>query len=85
MPCLTSRTASETVAGIEAAGSKGASFIVDVTNPEAVMASAGEVEAALGSADILVNNAGIYPNQMFDGMTSRTGGGCSPSMSSRCF
>ncbi|BEP14874.1 SDR family NAD(P)-dependent oxidoreductase [Acidothermaceae bacterium B102] len=60
---------SETVAGIEAAGSKGASFIVDVTNPEAVTASAGEVEAALGSADILVNNAGIYPNQMFDGMT----------------
>ena len=53
----------DTVAEIEAAGSKGASFIVDVADPEQVSAVAGNVEAAMGPADILVNNAGIYPNQ----------------------
>jgi NAD(P)-dependent dehydrogenase (short-subunit alcohol dehydrogenase family) len=53
----------DTVAEIEAAGSKGASFIVDVADPEQVSAVAGHVEAAMGPVDILVNNAGIYPNQ----------------------
>lgn len=54
---------SDTVAEIESAGAKGASFIVDVTSPDQVAAAVGDVEAALGAADILVNNAGIYPNQ----------------------
>jgi len=54
---------SAAVADIEAAGSKGASFVVDVTDPDQVASAVGEVEAALGAADILVNNAGIYPNQ----------------------
>lgn len=58
-----------TVADIEAAGSKGAFFLVDVTDPAQVASVAGEVEAALGAADILVNNAGIYPNQPFETMT----------------
>jgi NAD(P)-dependent dehydrogenase (short-subunit alcohol dehydrogenase family) len=56
----------DTVAEIEAAGAKGAAFVVDVTDPAQVAAVAGEVEAALGSVDILVNNAGIYPNQLFE-------------------
>ena len=59
---------SDTIADIEAAGAKGASFIVDVTDPDAVSASVGDITAALGAADILVNNAGIYPNQLLDGM-----------------
>jgi 3-oxoacyl-[acyl-carrier protein] reductase/(S)-1-phenylethanol dehydrogenase len=54
---------SGTVAEIEAAGSKGASFMTDVTSPAQVAAAAGNIEAALGAVDILVNNAGIYPNQ----------------------
>jgi 3-oxoacyl-[acyl-carrier protein] reductase/(S)-1-phenylethanol dehydrogenase len=54
---------SETVADIEASGAKGASFIVDVTNPGQVAGAVGGVAAALGAVDILVNNAGIYPNQ----------------------
>ena len=61
--------AGETLALIEAAGSKAVSFVVDVTDPGQVAAAAGEVEAAAGAVDILVNNAGIYPNQMFDGMS----------------
>ena len=47
---------SGTVADIEAAGSKGASFTVDVTAPDQV-------------AGVLVNNAGIYPNQPLDDMS----------------
>ena len=61
--------AAETVGDIEAAGSKGASFTVDVTDPDQVAAAAGYVAAALGSADILVNNAGIYPNQPLQQMS----------------
>jgi NAD(P)-dependent dehydrogenase (short-subunit alcohol dehydrogenase family) len=60
---------SGTVAEIEAAGAEGAAFTVDVTDPDAVVAAAAEVESSLGAADILVNNAGIYPNQLLDGMT----------------
>lgn len=60
---------SETVAEIEAAGSKGASFIVDVTSPDQIAAAVGDVATALGAADILVNNAGIYPSQPLDGMS----------------
>ena len=54
---------SGTVAEIEEAGSKGASFMADVTSPAQVAAAAGNIGAALGAVDILVNNAGIYPNQ----------------------
>jgi NAD(P)-dependent dehydrogenase (short-subunit alcohol dehydrogenase family) len=61
--------AAATVAEIEAAGSKGASFIVDITDRAQVAAAAGEVEASLGAADILVNNAGIYPNQPLEAMS----------------
>jgi NAD(P)-dependent dehydrogenase (short-subunit alcohol dehydrogenase family) len=60
---------SAAVAEIEAAGSKGLSLIVDVTNRDQVIEAAREVEAVLGAADILVNNAGIYPNQPFDRMS----------------
>jgi NAD(P)-dependent dehydrogenase (short-subunit alcohol dehydrogenase family) len=60
---------SDTVAEVEAAGAKGMALIVDVTDPEAVAAAAGEVEARLGAADILVNNAGIYPNQPLAGLS----------------
>jgi NAD(P)-dependent dehydrogenase (short-subunit alcohol dehydrogenase family) len=60
---------SDTVAEIEAAGSKGISLVVDVSDPDQVAAAAGDVEAALGGADILVNNCGIYPNQPLDGMS----------------
>ncbi len=61
--------AADTVADIEAAGSTGAAFAVDLTDPEQVARSARAVEAALGPADILVNNAGIYPNQPLEGLT----------------
>jgi 3-oxoacyl-[acyl-carrier protein] reductase/(S)-1-phenylethanol dehydrogenase len=61
--------AADTVVLIEAAGAKGASFVVDVTDPDRVSAAAREVEAALGGVDILVNNAGIYPNQPLDAMS----------------
>ncbi len=60
----------ETVAEVEAAGSKGAAFAVDLTDADQVAAAAREVTASLGAADILVNNAGIYPNQPLDGMTA---------------
>jgi NAD(P)-dependent dehydrogenase (short-subunit alcohol dehydrogenase family) len=60
---------SGTVADIEAAGAKGTSFIVDVTDPDQVAGAVGDVEAALGAADVLVNNAGIYPNQPLDDMS----------------
>jgi NAD(P)-dependent dehydrogenase (short-subunit alcohol dehydrogenase family) len=60
---------SDAVAEVEAAGAKGMALVVDVTDPEAVAAAAGEVEARLGAADILVNNAGIYPNQPLAGLS----------------
>ena len=57
------------VGDIHAAGAKGASFLVDITDAGQVSRSVTEVEAALGPVDILVNNAGIYPNQPMDGMS----------------
>jgi (S)-1-phenylethanol dehydrogenase len=60
---------SDTVAEVEAAGSKGVSLTVDVTNPDQVLAARNDVAAALGAADILVNNAGIYPSQPTDKMS----------------
>jgi NAD(P)-dependent dehydrogenase (short-subunit alcohol dehydrogenase family) len=59
----------DAVADVEAAGSKGASFIVDVTDADQVGAAVGDIQASLGAADILINNAGIYPNQMFADMS----------------
>lgn len=61
--------APQTVADIEAAGAKGVSLSVDVTDPGQVADAVRAVGAALGTADILVNNAGIYPNQPLDAMT----------------
>jgi (S)-1-phenylethanol dehydrogenase len=61
--------AAGTVAEIQAAGAKGASFVIDVADPLQVSRAAAEVEAALGPVDILVNNVGIYPNQPVDGMS----------------
>ena len=47
---------------VRALGVEATAVRLDLTDHNAVLASAGEVEAAIGGADILVNNAGIYPN-----------------------
>jgi 3-oxoacyl-[acyl-carrier protein] reductase/(S)-1-phenylethanol dehydrogenase len=60
---------SATVAEVEAAGAKAASFVVDLAEPDQVAEAAREVTATLGDPGILVNNAGIYPNQSFDDMS----------------
>jgi len=54
---------SDTVAEVQAAGASGVSFVVDVTDPDQVLAAVDDVRSTVGAADILVNNAGIYPNQ----------------------
>ena len=59
----------DAVADVELAGSKGASFVIDVTDADQVATAVAEVDAALGATDILVNNAGIYPNQPFAEMS----------------
>ena len=59
----------QTVRGIEAAGSRGASHIADVTNPDAVAAMVAATVARFGRLDILVNNAAIRPEQTFGTMS----------------
>ena len=50
--------ASETVAGVEAAGGQALAVRLDVTDSDSVRTAVETVRRALGSVDILVNNAG---------------------------
>jgi 3-oxoacyl-[acyl-carrier protein] reductase len=59
--------ARETQSAIEEAGAKAAAVQADVSDPAAVDAAFGEVEAAFGKVTILVNNAGIAR----DGLVAR--------------
>ena len=59
--------ANETQSAIEAEGAKAVAVQSDVTDPAAVDAAFGEVEAAFGKVTILVNNAGIT----HDGLVAR--------------
>ena len=57
----------ETQSAVEAEGAKAVAVQSDVTDPAAVDAAFGEVEAAFGKVTILVNNAGITR----DGLVAR--------------
>jgi len=59
----------QTVRDIEASGSRGASHIADVTDPDAVAALVAATVSQFGRLDILVNNAAIRPEQPFTTMT----------------
>jgi 3-oxoacyl-[acyl-carrier protein] reductase len=59
--------ARETQSAVEAEGAKAVAVQSDVTDPAAVDAAFGEVEAAFGKVTILVNNAGITR----DGLVAR--------------
>jgi 3-oxoacyl-[acyl-carrier protein] reductase len=59
----------QTVRDIEAAGSRGASHIADVTDPDAVAAMVAATVARFGRLDLLVNNAATRPEQPFATMS----------------
>ena len=59
----------ETVREIEATGSRGASHIADVTDPDAVAGLVAATVARFGRLDILVNNAAIRPERSFGDMS----------------
>ena len=59
----------ETVREIVATGSRGASHIADVTDPDAAAALVAATLARFGRLDILVNNAAIRPEQPFGDMS----------------
>ena len=59
----------DTVREIEATGSRGASHIADVTNPDAVAALVSATVARFGRLDILVNNAATRPERPFGDMS----------------
>jgi 3-oxoacyl-[acyl-carrier protein] reductase len=59
--------AQETQSAVEAEGAKAVAVQADVSDPAAVDAAFGEVEAAFGKVTILVNNAGIAR----DGLVAR--------------
>jgi 3-oxoacyl-[acyl-carrier protein] reductase len=59
----------QTVRDVEAAGSRGASHIADITNPDAVAALVAATVTRFGRLDILVNNAAIRPEHPFTTMT----------------
>jgi NAD(P)-dependent dehydrogenase (short-subunit alcohol dehydrogenase family) len=61
--------AAAALAEVRALGVEAAAVRVDLTDHDAVLASAAEVESAVGAVDILVNNAGIYPNVMLADIT----------------
>jgi 3-oxoacyl-[acyl-carrier protein] reductase len=61
--------ARETLAAVEAAGSKGLVVASDVRSTDAVDAAFGEIEAALGPVEILVNNAGVTRDGLLARMT----------------
>jgi len=46
-------------------GARAKSFVCDVTDAEAVAATAGAIERAFGPADVLVNNAGAFAPRPF--------------------
>jgi NAD(P)-dependent dehydrogenase (short-subunit alcohol dehydrogenase family) len=56
----------ETLALVEAAGTRGLGQVGDVADPATAQAVASAIEAEFGRCDILVNNAGIYPMSPFE-------------------
>jgi len=46
-------------AEIEQAGGRAQSYVLDVTDEDAVLSTAGRIREQLGSPDILINNAGV--------------------------
>ena len=59
--------AAETVRLVEANGGKAASFIADVTDPDAVAAMVAATVERFGRIDALVNNAALRTEQAFAG------------------
>ena len=59
----------ETVRAVEAAGSEAASYIADVTDPDAVALLVAATVERFGRIDALVNNAAIRPEQSFASMS----------------
>jgi NAD(P)-dependent dehydrogenase (short-subunit alcohol dehydrogenase family) len=57
---------SETLARIEAAGTRGLGWVGDVADPSTAEGVASAAEAEFGRCDILINNAGIYPMAPFE-------------------
>ncbi|WP_040766139.1 SDR family NAD(P)-dependent oxidoreductase [Tsukamurella sp. 1534] len=57
--------ASETVAEIEALGTRAMGVQADVAQPDSVAAAGEEICGSFGHVDILVNNAGVYPFRDF--------------------
>src|SRR5580765_1816152 len=58
----------DTVRAVEATGSRAASHVADVTDPEAVAAMVAATVARFGRIDALVNGAAIRPEQPFASM-----------------
>ncbi len=56
----------ETLAKVQAAGGQGWVYALDVTDNDAVVRLAAQVEADIGSIDILVNNAGVILREGID-------------------
>jgi len=66
---MNGETAAATAAGIEAAGGRAKSTILDVSDPESIEAMAAFAEAAFGGIDVFINNAGIFPKMPFVDVT----------------
>jgi NAD(P)-dependent dehydrogenase (short-subunit alcohol dehydrogenase family) len=60
------QAADETIARVEAAGSRALGIICDVADQKQVAAFGDKVERELGRCDILVNNAALIPSCPFD-------------------
>ena len=60
------------VSEIENAGGQATAYQVDLTEPEAITQTAGQVISDFGRADIIVNNAGIYPNGPLEDIDLKT-------------
>ncbi|MET4577099.1 SDR family NAD(P)-dependent oxidoreductase [Ottowia thiooxydans] len=56
----------DTLAQVQAAGSEGWVYALDVTDNDAVVRLAAQVDAEIGSIDILVNNAGVILREGLD-------------------
>jgi 3-oxoacyl-[acyl-carrier protein] reductase/(S)-1-phenylethanol dehydrogenase len=61
--------ASSALEEVRAVGVDATAVRLDLTDHDAVLASAAEIESEVGGVDILVNNAGIYPNVPLAEMT----------------